>query len=86
MNAYEYINKNGLEHGKAKLESCIKYSKEYGKDILPDGMRCSLAEFKQAIADFELINQTLPVEVMKAKSRVRNRLKNVRCESCGVTL
>ena len=53
INAYRYIDKYGLENCEAKLESCIKYSEEYQRDILPDGMGGTLAEFKQAIADFK---------------------------------
>lgn len=53
INAYQYIEKYGLGNCEAKLESCIKYSEEYQRDILPDGMGDTLAEFKQAIAEYK---------------------------------
>lgn len=74
INAYAYIDKNGLGHGKANLESCIEYTAEYGRDILPDGMRGTLAEFKQAIADFESSHP-------EAIIRIKNGLKNNHSES-----
>lgn len=55
INSYQYIDKYGFQNCEAKLESCIKYSEKYQRDILPDGMGGTLAEFKQAIADFKSV-------------------------------
>ena len=75
INAYQYIDKYGLENCEAKLESCIEYSEKCQRDILPDGMGGTLAEFKQAIADFKLVNRTLTVEEMQARNRLRSGLE-----------